>query len=101
MQMLGDHGKEMMYIYITKHYIIIMRKEGEKTKHEKLPFHMYIKKSTHTLLVHGHFFWSTFGPNLVMGPKALRMQFLEKRTMEIYPLTEGNIGIWIQETLGP
>ena len=32
---------------------------------------IYKKKSTHSLLVHGHTSWSTFGLHLVRDPKAL------------------------------
>jgi hypothetical protein len=51
-----------------------------KTREDnKLEFYMFnnvlfehmLKKLAHSLLVHGHSLWSTFGSHLVKDPKAL------------------------------
>ena len=65
---------------------MVTRKEGEEVKHEKIPktflFEHILKKSTHQILVLGHFSWSTFGLHLVMGPKAIKLHFCESRAMD-------------------
>ena len=91
LQMLGDHGREMLlyyiYIYIhiwPKNYILVMRKEGKKEERwSNMKNNLKIDHFGHTLknklihfLVRGHFSWSTFGLHLVKGPKPLRMPFL-------------------------
>ena len=68
-----------------------MRKEGKnkgKVKHYSFPKIIlfgciFKKKSTHPLLVHGYFSWSTFGLHLVRGANALKMHFFRNWTMEV------------------
>jgi hypothetical protein len=42
-----------------------------------------LKKIAHSLLVHGHSSWSTFGLHLVIDPKALYIDSLRNRTMDV------------------
>ena len=50
----------------------------------KLPFlGIYLKKSAHSFLVHGHSSWSTFNLHLLRGPKALEVYFLRNWTMDV------------------
>jgi hypothetical protein len=73
-----------MLLYFSNE--IFFKEEKMKTREDKRK--KILKKSAHSLLMHGHSSWSTFDSYLMRGPKTLSIDLKINRTMDIGPSSQ-------------